>query len=487
MRATCCFTLIAFLATSPTFAEYPALEKVCDPVVGEVATELPNGPLCVAIRNLTGLVPPWKVTEAIQSELVAGLVSRKVEASNAGDDPALSFLVEQTLDFNSKDLERALRFIPGRSLLLGELNRRGASPVLVLTAWDSAGKKTWSKEYPIDSAAMAIDANMPPLNREVLTVAASKFGKWVGNETSWALAAETLKEVGAVRSGTYLFGRELGTGDAWLPGDVLQFVGVRFKQEKGKRYSNLTKHTAIVERVNSPTEIEILHQAFNDQPVARRKLRFDEMQKGYIVAFRPTKEADEAKQVRVRRFRTPDPDLQKDGSVNLLTMIDPRLDAVHGLWHRTEGPLESFKESMAVLQIPYDLPESYTLTTHVKRVSGTDSFGLGLKVGDSQALLVMDAYDGVSGFHRLSGKRANQNASTKKGRVLAADQVVELVCQATPTSVQLKADGKVVTDWKGKASDLSVDEKYRTPARPWLFVTAHDSVFEITRMKLTSP
>ena len=77
---------------------------------------------------------------------------------------------------------------------------------------------------------------------------------------------------------------------------------------------------------------------------------------------------------------------------------------------------------MAVLQIPYNVPDSYTLNLRVKRTSGSNTFGIGLKVGESHALLVMDAYDGVTGFHRLSGKRANQNASTKKPRASTALQ-----------------------------------------------------------------
>ncbi|HVJ86729.1 MAG TPA: hypothetical protein VM452_13850 [Caulifigura sp.] len=480
--------LLAIVAiSSQARADYPALEKALAPAIEDAAAQLKDTPVCVAVRNVSGLVPPWKVTAAMQSELVAGLAAKNVAARNAGDDSVLSYLVDETFSFNSKDLERARRNVPGKSLLLGELKRNGQSPALLLTVWDAAGVKGWSKEFPIESADLALDANTPQFNREVLAAASSKFGQWVGNESSWALVADSLKQVGAVRSGTYLYGKELGAGDAWVPGDALLFVGVRFKQEKGKRYSNLSKHSAIVEKINSPNEIEILHQAFNDQPTSRRKLRFDEMQKGYIVAFRPTKDSAEAKQARLRRFRMPEPDTQKDGSVNLLTMVDPRIDALHGVWNRNDGPLELYKEDMAAIQIPYDLPDSYTVTVHAKRVSGTDSIGLGLKVGDSQALIVMDAYDGVSGFHRLGGKRANQNASTKKGRVLEMDQPVELVCQVTPTSVLLKADGKVVIDWNGKANDLSVDEKYTTPEKPWLFLTAHNCNVEITRIKLTSP
>ncbi|QDT52862.1 hypothetical protein Pan44_08750 [Caulifigura coniformis] len=472
---------------SSASAEYPALEKGIAPAIEEPARLIGDQVVHVGVRNLTGLTPPWKLPEAIQSELVAGLAGAKVKAINAGDDNLLAFLGQGTAAFSSKDQERARRAVPEGFLLLGELRRSGQAPALSLTLWNAQGEKAWAKEFPLESAALAVAPNIPVLNQEVVAAAAGKSGQWVGNKSSWGFVAETLKEVGAVRSGLYGFGRELGRGEPWAPGDVLQFVGVRFKEEKSKRYSNLTRHTAIVEKVNSPIEIEILHQNFNDQPVARRKLRFDELQKGYLVAFRPTKDESQVGLARARRVRAPEPDTQSDGSVNLLTMIDPQIDALRGIWHRSDGPLESFKQSFGGIQIPYDLPDAYTLTIRAKRVSGTDSFGLGLKVGDSRAFLVLDAYDGVTGFHLMNGKRANQNPSTRKGRVLEPDQVVELVCQVTPQSVSLKADGKELVDWKGDPSVFKVDEKWKTPEKPWLFLTAHESIIEITRIKLSSP
>jgi hypothetical protein len=479
--------VLLIVGTGPAArAEYPALEKALAPAVEGSAINK-DVPVQVAVRNLTGLTPPWKLTEAIQSEIVTGLVAKQAKALNAGNDNLLEFLGQGTVPFSPKDLERARRAAPDVEFLLGELKRSGQSPVLVLTLWDVKGSKVWSKEFPIESAALALDANIPPLNREVVMAAGKKIGQWVGNQSAQAYVTETLKEVGATQSGVYEFGRELGPNEAWVPGDVLQFVKSRFKQDKGKRFANYGGVTSIIERISSPTNIELLHQSVNDMPVKKSKLNFEEMQEGYVVAFRPTKDAKQIGLSRARRLRDPEPDVQSDGSINLLTMVDPRLDALAGFWHRADGALEMFKEQMAVLQIPYNVPDSYTLNLRVKRTSGTNTFGIGLKVGESRALLVMDAYDGVTGFHRLKGKRANQNESTKKIRIFEKDQVVELFCQVTPNSVTLKADDKPVLEWKGDAKDFTVDEKWQTPEKPWLFLGANESSFDITRIKLTSP
>jgi hypothetical protein len=478
--------LIVARGSATAAADYPALEEALAPAIE--ASALGNDqPVRVAVRNLTGLTPPWKLTEAIQSEIVFGLTSKQVKALNAGDDNLLDFLGQGKTAFTPRDLERARNAAPETEFLLGELKRNGQSPVLVLTRWDAKGGKVSTKEFPMESAALALDANVPPFNREVVTAATGKIGQWVGNESTWAYPAEILKQVGAARTGICEWGRELGPTEAWVPGDVIQFVGARFKQDKGKRFANYGRTTSIIEKITSPTQLELLHQSVNDQPVKRSKLNFEEFQDGYFVVFRPTKDADLVGLSRVRRLRDPKPDVQSDGSVNLLTMIDPQLDAIAGIWHRSDGPIEMFKENMAVLQIPYDVPDSYTLNLRVKRTSGTNTFGLGLKVGESRALIAMDAYDGITGFHRLNGKRANQNASTKKVRLFEQDQVVDLVCQVTPNSVTLKADDKVIVDWKGKAKDLTVDEKWKTPEKPWLFLGANDSSFEISRIKLTSP
>lgn len=482
---TLCGLLVIGFSTVAS-ADYPALEKALAPAI-ESSTLEKGRTVRVAVRNLTGLTPPWRLTEAMQSELAAGLAAKQLSVLNAGDDNLLEFLGQGTVAYSPKDLERARRAAPEVEFLLGELKRSGQSPLLVLTLWDAKGTKVWSKDYPIESAALALDANVPALNREIVQAAGSKVGQWVGNQSAWAFVADTLKQVGAVRAGIHEFGRELGPNEAWVPGDVLQFVKARFKQDKGKRFANYGGITSIIERISSPTDVELLHQSVNDQPVKRSKLNFEELQEGYVIAFRPTKDARLVGVSRVRRLRDPEPDVQSDGSINLLTMIDPRLDPLAGMWHRAEGALEMFKENMAVIQIPYNVPDSYTLNLRVKRTSGSNTFGLGLKVGDSRALLVMDAYDGVAGFHRLNGKRANQNSSTKKVRIFEKDQVVELFCQVTPNSVALKADGKPVLDWKGDPKDLTVDEKWMTPEKPWLFIGANESSFDITRIKLTSP
>jgi len=486
MRTVTLFGLLVIGCSTVASADYPALESALAPAIEGSVLE---GGLAVrvAVRNLTGLTPPWRLTEAIQSELVAGLGAKQPNVLNAGDDSLLEFLGQGTVSYSIKDLERARRAAPGVGFLLGELKRNGQAPLLELTLYDAMAAKVWTREFSIEPAALAVDANVPPLNRDVVATAGAKVGQWVGDKSAAAFVGDTLKAAGAVRAGNYEFGRELGSQEAWIPGDVIQFVGARFKQDKGKRFANYSRTASIIEKVHSPTEFELLHQGVNDQPVKRSRLNFKEFVDGYYIVFRPTKDESRAGRLQGGRVRTPAADTQSDGSVNLLTMIDPKIDALSGIWHRSDGPLEMVKDNMTVLQIPYDLPESYTVSLRVKRVSGTNTFGLGLKVGESRALIAMDAYDGVTGFHRLNGKRAHQNASTKKVRLFEKDRVVEIVCQVTPQSVTLKADDKAVLEWTGDPKELTVDEKWKTPVRPWLFLGANDSTFDITRIRLTSP
>src|SRR5690606_10456517 len=121
---------------------------------------------------------------------------------------------------------------------------------------------------------------------------------------------------------------------------------------------------------------------------------------------------------------------------NLLRMIDPQLDCVQGIWHAFDGPLKPVRDSYSKLQIPSDLPDSYTLHLRVRREARDDVFGLGLVVGGHQTLLAIDAYGGeTTGLHRLDGKRAKDNESTRKRRILPPDTWVELECRVTPDSV----------------------------------------------------
>ena len=76
-----------------------------------------------------------------------------------------------------------------------------------------------------------------------------------------------------------------------MPGDVIQFKGVKIKFKEGKKtfYITMDQHTAIINNVISADEIELIHQntAFSGKTVGISSIKFSTMIKGKYDIYRP--------------------------------------------------------------------------------------------------------------------------------------------------------------------------------------------------------
>lgn len=77
--------------------------------------------------------------------------------------------------------------------------------------------------------------------------------------------------------------------------------------------------------------------------------------------------------------------------LNLLELIDPRLDRVQGIWFFDDGSLRSPVEFEARLQIPVAPPESYRLGMTIERLQGDEMFGLGIVIGVAKRCFLLVA------------------------------------------------------------------------------------------------
>jgi hypothetical protein len=137
----------------------------------------------------------------------------------------------------------------------------------------------------------ADEKNLPALNDKVVKFAEASVGKQVGNGECWTLADEALADAGARRPGrdgwgVYVFGRELKTDEAVLPGDIVQFSEARF-ESKGGKVAEIPQHTAVVTKRDG-TKLSILHQNWNKSTkVSKLDLDLAELKKGTVTFFRP--------------------------------------------------------------------------------------------------------------------------------------------------------------------------------------------------------
>jgi hypothetical protein len=177
------------------------------------------------------------------------------------------------------------------------------------------------------------------------------------------------------------------------------------------------------------------------------------------------------------------------GAVNLLRMVDPKVDAIGGAWTLENGALMSGKEEWARIQMPYTPPEEYDLTVVVERKEGADTVGFGLGQGKTQFSVWVDGFPakgGLTGLDQLDGMLIENQPGTTKGTFLKNDVPSTVVIAVRRGGVSVQIDGKAVLTWQGNYSRLGPSPvwKARDPKAP-LLVGAFGSRCQFSKILLT--
>lgn len=126
------------------------------------------------------------------------------------------------------------------------------------------------------------------LNTKVVEFARSRLGQQVGRGECWDLAYQALNAAGAKLPGTGGYGwTQFGVAvPTAIPGDIIQFEGVKFVYLNGS-WNNMAHHTAIVERVNGAV-IDLLHQNSNGvRSPTRGTIDLRAKTQGTLTIYRP--------------------------------------------------------------------------------------------------------------------------------------------------------------------------------------------------------
>lgn len=155
---------------------------------------------------------------------------------------------------------------------------------------------------------------IPELNLKVANFAVEHLGQQVGNGECWTLVAVALKESGGQPPQDYVFGRELRRGDAWLPGDIIQFSSCHFEETHPGGWSTFDlgspNHTSIIHSAQGAKTV-LLHQNIGDiRKVQTMTVDFNDLKSGSYKVYRPIpldptldQESSRKKRARKRRRR----------------------------------------------------------------------------------------------------------------------------------------------------------------------------------------
>ena len=171
--------------------------------------------------------------------------------------------------------------------------RAAAHPLAVqITGYKGAPLKVFQSGTAEERAAAwdkwndAAQSQFYPLNQGVVAYCEKHMGEQVNNGECAMLVSEAYKECKAksmVHSGsTYVWGRPLRPGEPVLPGDVVQFEGVKVGT------FSYPHHTSVIHKVLGPGKYEVLEQNIGGvKKVRPGKFDMNTLKEGSIVIYRP--------------------------------------------------------------------------------------------------------------------------------------------------------------------------------------------------------
>jgi hypothetical protein len=476
---------VLLIAAHSARADFVELEPLLETPAASLAQKLADAKVVVAVRNGVKGNKPWNIGEAAGVELTAALRQHRIDAIRAAGDTRLDKLEAADQPFTAEQAKALPK--AGRQVLVGVEWLSSKRPRLKITAFAAdAAEPVWSKTLAVPEHALSLENNIPPLNRAVVEFARKALGTCVREGDCTHLPEDSLKAAGVGKRGIYRWGRELGPREPWLPGDILQMERTTVKMYKASRSNS--HHSAVIDAVDHET-VTVLHQnAFPKGKVVQRETWPLAGIKGYVAAYRPWNWPDSSPYPPGSPTRgspvlaLSEPNGKSPAQVDLLHLVNPRLDHVQGIWFfEKNGRLRSPCEFQARLQIPVVPPKSYVLRITLERLQGTETFGIGVVVGGRQTMVTIDnSNSSYTGLHNLDGRPAG----AKRGAFLPLHKVAQLECRVTDRAIRLTIDKQEVLKWHGDPARLSVSPDWPVPHGDWLFISAFDSEFEIRSFAL---
>jgi len=162
--------------------------------------------------------------------------------------------------------------------------------------------------------------------------------------------------------------------------------------------------------------------------------------------------------------------LKPGQSVDLLKLIAPSIDALHGSWELTADGLRCKPTVFARTGIPLNVTGSYEMKVEFARTGGRESVNIVLPIGDHHVALVLDGYAGrgfASGLETINGKLAVDNATAATGPRLTNDKphtadVRVKVAESGQGEIEVDLDGQSLVRWSGPLA-LFTGSAWRMP------------------------
>jgi hypothetical protein len=141
-------------------------------------------------------------------------------------------------------------------------------------------------------------------------------------------------------------------------------------------------------------------------------------------------------------------------AIDLLALVDPEKDAVHGKWSRLNAGLTVEQAGEVTLELPYEPPAEYTFRIVFVRLTGTENVKQILtRQGTGFAWTMSNG--GRHGFEMVAGSNYNPQSSAPMNQLLENGREYTSVVQVRRDGVWAWMDGKQIAYWLPRFGTLS--------------------------------
>ena len=180
----------------------------------------------------------------------------------------------------------------------------------------------------------------------------------------------------------------------------------------------------------------------------------------------------------------------KGGVLDVLSLIDPAVDAVQGVWTKSdEGLLTPPSTNFSKLQVPVIPPDEYDWTVVAERRGGTNSLNLGPTWKGRPFVIVIDGSGGgmnnIGGLDLVNGRGFTDNGTRFSGPSLPANREVKIVVSIREAGITVTIDGKQVVGWAGRPDQVEPIAEWRVPRREALMIGCYATQFLVKSAVIT--
>lgn len=206
---------------------------------------------------------------------------------------------------------------------------------------------------------------------------------------------------------------------------------------------------------------------------------------GYMAPRPPTARADSVTlEEKVRLLEQRVARLERLRGEDLVT---PGMKAVKGVWSIDGPELISPDDAVALMQLPHHPPEEYILSLRVRRITGNNTFAVGVPLGGRQVLVALDAHAGtISGLEYLDGRFVHENEATFRGSLFISDKDATIAITVRKDRITCAFDDMIVVDWRGDPQRLSLPETFSVPDTKAVFLATLGSRYAISEIRLAA-